>query len=191
MANNNIKNDNEITDRSGKVNMTDEMVDKSKRSIQEDSNRAKERAALAAKAFKEAKLKLAEEKRVYKLKNAVFEFYCPLCRKKRFFVHNSKLSKKNYLQLLIAACVLVLICYPIMGIRSLVMIFIVWASAELAIKLRHRKDIPCPYCGFDATWYKRDVKVARRLVKEFWSQKNVPQNPDSEKSNKQEPNIYS
>ena len=34
--------------------------------------------------------------------------------------------------------------------------------------MSYRKEIPCPHCGFDASWYKKDVKIARRLVKEFW-----------------------
>ena len=40
-------------------------------------------------------------------------------------------------------------------------------------KLLYRKEIACPYCGFDATWYRRDVKKANELVKDFWL-KNYP-----------------
>ena len=45
------------------------------------------------------------------------------------------------------------------------------ASAALCLLRGRGKQISCPHCGFDATWYKRDVKVARQLVKDFWVQK--------------------
>lgn len=44
----------------------------------------------------------------------------------------------------------------------------VWMSFELINKMLYRKDIPCPYCGFDATWYRRDVKIAHKKVQEYW-----------------------
>ena len=34
-----------------------------------------------------------------------------------------------------------------------------------------KSEIPCPYCGFDASWYKKDVKIARKKVQEFWKKK--------------------
>lgn len=44
---------------------------------------------------------------------------------------------------------------------------------EIANKMLYRKEIPCPYCGFDATWYRRDVTVANQKVKDYWQQ-NFP-----------------
>ena len=41
-------------------------------------------------------------------------------------------------------------------------------SMEVYKRLNFRKEIPCPHCGFDASWYKRDVKVARKLVERHW-----------------------
>ncbi len=46
--------------------------------------------------------------------------------------------------------------------------FLVWAFFEAALRLNFRKEVPCPHCGFDASWYKKDVNVARRKVDEFW-----------------------
>ncbi|MBF0313808.1 MAG: hypothetical protein HQK50_03205 [Oligoflexia bacterium] len=111
------------------------------------------------------------ERRVYRGKRPTLEFYCPLCRSKRFLAYRSKLSRKNYAQLFTLSLVLILLCYPFMGLRALFIFFIVWGVAETILKLFFRKEIPCPYCGFDATWYKRDVRVAKRLVEEFWKNK--------------------
>ncbi|MBF0205626.1 MAG: hypothetical protein HQK53_01920 [Oligoflexia bacterium] len=111
------------------------------------------------------------DKRVFRFKDPVLEFYCPLCRSKRYLMYRSKLSKKNYLQLLILSIILAFGTYPWMGERSFVWPLVVWGGAELVLKIFFRKNIPCPYCGFDATWYKKDVRVAKRLVAEFWKKK--------------------
>jgi hypothetical protein len=47
----------------------------------------------------------------------------------------------------------------------------VWGAMEFSLRLLFKKEIPCPHCGFDATWYKKDMKVARQKVKEFWDKK--------------------
>lgn len=47
--------------------------------------------------------------------------------------------------------------------------FLILAAFEMINKHLYRKEIPCPYCGFDATWYRRDVKVARQKVENFFS----------------------
>jgi hypothetical protein len=64
------------------------------------------------------------------------------------------------------------ICYPIMSFRGVFSFFVFLAGFELVRRVNYRKDIPCPHCGFDASWYKKDVKVARRLVADYWAEKN-------------------
>lgn len=64
---------------------------------------------------------------------------------------------------------------PLMHEKAVFIFFIVWPSFEIINKILYRKELPCPYCGFDATWYRRDVKVARKIVKNFWDKKNTPQ----------------
>ena len=112
--------------------------------------------------------------RVYRYKNPCLVFYCPLCRTERSLLYPSKLTKKNYLQIFTISLVLMVTTFPIMKERCLVWFFIVWVSFEAGLKVLFRQQVPCPHCGFDATWYKRDVKVARSQVKEFWDkQKGV------------------
>ena len=110
----------------------------------------------------------ALETRPFRMKNPVLRFFCALCRSERELTRRSKLSGFQVLQILLISSIAVLISFPFFGVKSLVLIPIVWAIFEGIHKINFRKEIPCPYCGFDATWYKKDVKVARRNVEEFW-----------------------
>ncbi len=69
--------------------------------------------------------------------------------------------------------------FPLMGFNSFFIFFVIWAVFELAIRTDFKKQVPCPHCGFDATWYKKDVRVARQVVKDFWIQKNALENVKS------------
>lgn len=116
----------------------------------------------------------ANTTRFYKVKNPRKQFLCALCRAPRQMKYSKNLSVKNYLQLFILSSFISWATFPLMGFKGLFWVFVVWPVAELANKLIYRKEIPCPYCGFDATWYRRDVKVARRKVEDFWSS-NYPE----------------
>ncbi len=111
------------------------------------------------------------EARVFKLKNPRMEFFCPLCRSKRGFLYSPRLSGKNYVQIIFISLMLSMILYPFLGLRAVVVFFMVWGVMEFSLRLLFKKEIPCPHCGFDATWYKKDVQVARQKVKEFWDEK--------------------
>src|SRR5690606_30701835 len=85
-----------------------------------------------------------------------------------------RLSWKQYTQIAVLTGVSTYALFDVMAWRGLSLFFIFWAGYEVARRLVYRSEIPCPYCGFDASWYKRDVKVARKLVQEFWQNKNQP-----------------
>ena len=108
------------------------------------------------------------DKRTYRLKDPALEFICPLCGTPRAFQLRPRLSKKNYLQMVLTSMVLVLATFPLMEFMSFIFFFIVWAIFEGSVRVLFRKEVPCPHCGFDASWYHRDVKVAKRMVQEFW-----------------------
>ena len=125
------------------------------------------------------------EERVFNYKGPFKNFYCPLCRTKRAIVHNYKLTKQNFIQIFLITIIINLIVYPFTGAKGLFFIFLVWGAFEFFKRSLFKKEIPCPHCGFDASWYKKDVKVARRLVKEFWKRKGQnksepPQTPPEE-----------
>lgn len=113
----------------------------------------------------------ALENRTYKYKNPTMKFFCPLCRSERAMTVKARLSKRNYFQILLTGLVSSMALYPVLGVRSFISVFFIWAVFELAVRSDFKKQVPCPHCGFDATWYKKDVKVARQKVKEFWSTK--------------------
>ncbi len=114
-----------------------------------------------------------ENKRFYKVKNPNRKFLCALCRAPREMRYSKYLSGKNYLQMIILSVALSCVSFPLFKAKVIFLIFPVWLIWELVNKMLYRKEIPCPYCGFDATWYRRDVNVANQKVKEFWQQ-NYP-----------------
>ena len=63
--------------------------------------------------------------------------------------------------------------YPLVGAKCFSVFFLSWGIFELAVRSDYKKQIACPHCGFDAACYKRDVKVARQIVKDFWIQKQT------------------
>lgn len=107
--------------------------------------------------------------RFYKVKKPQRNFLCALCSAPRQMKYSKFLSPRNYLQILILSACLTVATFPLMGPKSIFLVFPVWMIWEVANKMLYRKEIPCPYCGFDATWYRRDVTVANKMVKEFWS----------------------
>lgn len=111
------------------------------------------------------------ESRVFKYKNKASQFFCPLCRTERGISVSPRLTKKNYFQILLTTTVIGSMLFPFFGVESFVIFFAILGGFELAIRSDYKKQVACPHCGFDATWYKRDVKVARQLVKDFWAQK--------------------
>ena len=121
-----------------------------------------------------------------KFRNTKKEVFCPLCRTRRTMKYSSQLSVLNYLQIILVSSALNYFLWPIFREKSFITLFVVWPAFEVAYKTFYRKEIPCPECGFDATWYKRDVKVAKRLVEEFWVQKN---SVDPKLSEEVEPNF--
>jgi hypothetical protein len=118
-------------------------------------------------------------KRTYKYKSPAKAFFCPLCRTERAITISPRLTKKNYFQILLTSIIFGAMLFPLMGIKCFFIFFVLAAAFELSIRTDFKKQVPCPHCGFDATWYKKDVKVARKLVKDFWIQKNALDNVKS------------
>ncbi len=109
------------------------------------------------------------ERRTYKVKNAVTRFFCPLCRTERAFTIGPRLHAKNYVQITMLTLVTTAIFFPLWEWGGVFSFFVYFAAFEFARRTLFRKQVPCPHCGFDASWYKRDVKVARSKVKDFWA----------------------
>ena len=110
------------------------------------------------------------ERRPYRFKKAAIRFFCPLCRTERAISVSPRLTTRNYIQIVCAFTFFALVLFPFMEWNSFFLFFVIWIGMEASVRIRFKKEIPCPHCGFDATWYKRDVNVARRKVKDFWQE---------------------
>ncbi len=111
------------------------------------------------------------ETRTYRFKNPQIKFFCPLCRSEREITVKPKLNSKHYLKISIITLVFSLITFQWLGVVSFSSFFVFLALFEVGVKIRFKKELPCPYCGFDASWYKKNVVVAREKVKQFWDEK--------------------
>ncbi len=110
--------------------------------------------------------------RTYKVKNPAITFFCPLCRTERGMIYTPDLSPKNYAQIAIISVIVMALFYPLMEVKVFFLAFVVWGIFEAVKKVLFRREVTCPHCGFDATWYKKDVRVAKRMVKNFWDLQN-------------------
>jgi len=117
------------------------------------------------------------ETRLYKFKKPAMKFFCPLCRTERAFTIRPSLNAKHHIQIALISLCLMGLTHSFMGWRAFFWFFFVWSAFELAVRILFKREIPCPHCGFDASWYKRDVVKARSKVEEFWQRTNG-QEPD-------------
>lgn len=102
------------------------------------------------------------------------EYYCACCRHPRKLKYQKNLKASHFAQILILSALSSLMLYPWLGIKSLLSSILVWVLFEGTYKSLYRKDLACPYCGFDPKWYRKDVKLARQKVEDF-----LKQNPNS------------
>ncbi len=112
----------------------------------------------------------------YGKKNIIFkQFFCPLCKVERKLEYRSKLSVRQYFQILLIYMFISLFTFSSMGVYSIVFLFLTWSIFDFVNRSLFKNNIPCPHCGFDASWYKKDLKTTRTLVEKFWEDK-VPSN---------------
>ena len=115
-----------------------------------------------------------KDKRFYKVKKPSKKFLCALCSADREMRYSKDLSAFNYLQVALLWSAISYLSFSWLGLKSIFSIFIIWPTFELTNKFLYRREVACPYCGFDATWYKRDIKMAHQKVRDFWRE-NYPE----------------
>lgn len=96
--------------------------------------------------------------------------YCALCRTPRSMHYQRNLSAIHYLQIALLTVVLTWSLFQWLEWKTLGSFFFIWAGYEFSRKLLYRRELKCTVCGFDPTWYKRDVRIARRHVEEYLRQ---------------------
>lgn len=113
------------------------------------------------------------ETRTYRFKNPAMHFFCPLCRTERAITTHHRLTALNYVQIVLITGGITALAFPWGGFKTTALFFPIWMAFEMTRRFLFSKEVPCPHCGFDASWYKRDVKVARKKVAEFWENQNL------------------
>lgn len=107
-------------------------------------------------------------------KSANRDCYCALCRTPRALQYDSNLSARHYGQIALITVILTWALFPVLEWKTLGSFFILWAGFEFTRKSLYRRDVKCSTCGFDPTWYRKDVRIARKHVENF-----LRDNPDS------------
>lgn len=102
------------------------------------------------------------------------EYFCACCRSPRRLKYQRNLKASHFAQIFILSAFVSMILYPWLGVSSFLSSILVWVIFEGTYKSLYRRDLVCPYCGFDPKWYKKDVKFARQKIEDF-----LKQNPDS------------
>ncbi|MGE3611635.1 MAG: hypothetical protein AB7I27_18745 [Bacteriovoracaceae bacterium] len=110
-----------------------------------------------------------------KRRSEVRDCFCALCRSPRKLRYSRTLKPIHYAQIIFLSVATAGIAYPWVTWKGVFALPIIWAIFETNYKSLYRKDLICQYCGFDPTWYKKDVKLARRKVEEFL--RDNPQTP--------------
>ncbi|MCF8057648.1 MAG: hypothetical protein K9K67_00015 [Bacteriovoracaceae bacterium] len=127
------------------------------------------------------------EARTYRFKKHALQFFCPLCRTERCITIGHRLTYLNYMQITLLTALVTASLYSVAGLKTLAVFFPIWLTFEMTRRMLFSKEVPCPHCGFDASWYKRDVKVARKRVAEFWDQKTPTIQPANENESQLSP----
>lgn len=107
-------------------------------------------------------------------KTHVRDCFCALCRTPRKLRYTRSIQSRHYFQILVLTLVATAGLSPWFAWKGVLSLPIIWIIFDSSYKSLYRKDLKCPYCGFDPAWYKKDVKFARQKVEEF-----LKANPDS------------
>jgi hypothetical protein len=116
------------------------------------------------------------------------ECYCALCRSPRTLRYARLMKRRHYIQILVLTLGLSAALYPWFEWKGAMALPLIWAIFESFHKSLYRKELRCPFCGFDPTWYKKDVKLARRKVEEFLKQN--PESPIMRRARRNEDNPF-
>lgn len=103
-----------------------------------------------------------------KINNKSKQFLCALCSSHRTMKYSKNLSVKHFIQIALIVGSITYLFWDYFAVNTLLVTPVIWTIFEVTNKVLYRKEVPCPSCGFDATWYRRDVKMAKNKVEQFW-----------------------
>jgi hypothetical protein len=85
---------------------------------------------------------------------------------RRKWVSRQSFTGFEHLQILIGSVTVSALLYPFMGPASFFAYFFILVTVESVKKLIYRKEVVCPYCGFDPVLYTKDIKKARLKIQD-------------------------
>ena len=80
-----------------------------------------------------------KNKRFFKVKKPSRHFICALCTAPRQMKYKKNLNEMNYIQITVLAVFLAWAFYPLMGAKSLSLVFILWPIFEVVNKMLYSK----------------------------------------------------
>ncbi len=107
-------------------------------------------------------------------KSHVRDCFCALCRTPRKLRYTRSIQSRHYFQILVLSLAATASLSPWFAWKGVLSLPIIWIIFDSSYKSLYRKELKCPYCGFDPAWYKKDVKFTRQKVEEF-----LKANPES------------
>ena len=95
-------------------------------------------------------------------------FFCPLCEYHQSTNTIAKIGARHHAQMAVFTAVLMLLAWPVMGLKGALFYLPVWGAFELVYRMRKRQALICQSCGFDPFLYKQDMQKARESLKRHW-----------------------
>ncbi len=91
--------------------------------------------------------------------------YCAFCKNPRTVYKKRHLSLGNYVQALSLAVFASYMFWQSLDAKGILIFVIALVFIESFILMRHRLDVACPHCGFDALLYLKNQAAACEKVK--------------------------
>lgn len=98
----------------------------------------------------------------------LWRFYCPCCGVTRNLKTAPRPGVRHVFQVALTTALLSVLCWPLFGMKGLLLFIPLWAAFEGVFRLRVRAELACDECGFDPTLYLANTRLARREMETFW-----------------------
>jgi hypothetical protein len=101
-----------------------------------------------------------------------FTYFCPCCRNERRLSQSPALyPPKRIFQLGLVHAVLMILLWPWLDWKGIVLALPILAIYESFSRLRFRAEMRCDFCGFEPHLYQTDLASLRQKMTEHWKSK--------------------
>lgn len=99
------------------------------------------------------------------------ECFCAFCKNERKVFRKKRMSFQGFAASIVLSALLSLVFWQKLDPRALSFLVVGIVITELAVHMRWRLGMICPYCGFDPLLYKRSPKQACQKVMNFMEER--------------------